>query len=258
MNQATLLSGKIILITRPAGRESHLRHLIQQAGGSVIHYPVFEIQAPADSAVKELTLLRDQLHKFTMAIFISPTAVEQSQIYFPALPEHLSIVSIGSKTTQALALQNIRVDIEAPRHNTESLLQSSHLRPSNIQGQQILIFRGNGGRALLGDTLVHRGATVRYVETYERKTPSLPPLTGQQIASLDAITISSNEGLNNLITLIKDTRLLHHIPLIVPGKRSATLAKQYGFNIIVTASSATDEATLSALSDHLSVPDQIP
>jgi uroporphyrinogen-III synthase len=255
MDKTMPLTGKNVLITRPLGREENLRRLIEQAGGSVLHYPAFKIQAPSDIEVKSLTRIRDQLHSFSMAIFISATAVEQSQIYFPVLPEHLSIVSIGSKTTQALNLQNIHTDIEAPEHNTESLLQSPHLQAPNIQGQRILIFRGDGGRAHLGDTLVRRGAQVRYVETYHRKIPPLPPLTEQQIDTLDAVTISSNEGLDNLVTLMEDPSLLIDVPLIVPGKRAASLAKQHGFKVIIAADNATDEATFTALSKLLSTTD---
>ena len=251
MNQTTSLSGKTVLITRPLGRETRLRALIEQAGGSVVHYPVFKIQTPTDLEVEQLLRLRDQLHSFAIAIFVSPTAVEQSQIYFPALPEHLSVISIGSKTTQALSLQNIHTDIEATGHNTESLLQSPHLQAPNIQGQRILIFRGNGGRPLLGDTLVRRGAQVRYVETYSRQIPPLPPLTEQQIMSLNAVTISSNEGLDNLVTLMEDPSLLIDVPLIVPGERTAALAKQHGFKKVITADNATDEAIFTALSNYL-------
>ena len=249
MNQTTLLSGKTILITRPLGREAHLRELIEQAGGNVIHYPVFKIEAPSELKIKQLINLRSQLHKFSKAIFISPTAVEQCQTYFPALPEHLSIISIGSKTTQALSLQNIQVDIEATEHNTESLLKSPDLQAPNIQGQRILIFRGNGGRALLGDTLVQRGAQVRYVEIYHREISPLPPLTEQQITSLDAVTTSSNEGLDNLVTLMEDPSMLIDVPLIVPGERTAVLARQHGFKTIIAATNATDEATFIALLD---------
>ncbi len=249
------LTGKTVLITRPLGREENLRRLIEQAGGSVLHYPVFKIQAPSDLEIESLIRIRDQLHSFSMAIFISATAVEHSQNYFPALPEHLSIVSIGSKTTQALNLQNIHTDIEASEHNTESLLKSPHLQAPKIQGQRILIFRGDGGRALLGDTLVRRGAQVRYVETYHRKIPPLPPLTEQQIDTLDAVTISSNEGLDNLVTLMEDPSLLIDVPLIVPGKRAASLAKQHGFKTIVAADSATDEAIFTAVLTLLSALD---
>ena len=150
MDKTMSLTGKTVLITRPLGREENLRRLIEQADGSVLHYPVFKIQAPSDLEIESLIRIRDQLHSFSMAIFISATAVEQSQIYFPALPEHLVIVSIGSKTTQALHMQNIHTDIEASEHNTESLLQSPDLQTPKIQGQRILIFRGEGGRATRG------------------------------------------------------------------------------------------------------------
>jgi len=252
MKQVSPLSKKIILITRPFGREKNLRHLIEKAEGSVIHYPVFSIQPPPDLEIEQLIHLRDQLHSFTMAIFISPTAVEQSQIYYPVLPEHFTIVSIGSKTTKALQQHDIDVDIEAPEHNSESLLQTAEFQMPSIQGQRILIFRGTGGRDLLGDTLARRGAQIRYVETYRRAIPPHPPLTEKQVSSLDAITISSNEGLDNLITLMEDPTLLIDIPLIVPSPRAATLARQHGFKIIITAHNATDEAMLSALMDYFS------
>lgn len=250
MSQARLLSNKTILITRPIGREKHLRYLVKKAGGRIIHYPVFSIQPPPDLEIEQLLLLRDKLHSFTMAIFISPTAVEQSQIYFPVLPEHFTIVSIGSKTTQALEQQDIPVDIEAPEHNSESLLQTAEFQMPELRGQRILIFRGTGGRNLLGDTLARRGAQVRYVETYRRELPPLPPLDEKQVDSLDAITISSNEGLDNLITLMEDPSLLIDIPLFVPSPRSVTLARQHGFRSIVAAENATDEATLTALTDY--------
>ena len=254
MKSATALSNKIILITRPDGREQHLRQLIEQAGGRVIHYPVFSIEPPAGLEIEQLINLRSRLHNFTMAIFISPTAVEQSQIYFPALPEHFTIVSIGSKTSEALRQQNIFVDIEAPEHDSESLLQMAAFQMPEIHGQRIIIFRGAGGRALLGDTLIRRGAHIRYVETYRREIPPHPPLTEQQITQLDAITISSIEGLDNLITLMDDPSLLIDVPLIVPGQRAATLARQHGFTTIVPAQNATDEAIVSALTHYLNSP----
>ncbi len=257
MNQAknesaSLLLNKTILITRPCGREIHLRHIIEQAGGNVIHYPVFNINPPPALEIEQLNHLRNQLQRFDMAIFISPTAVEQSQLYFPVLPEHLTIVSIGSKTTQVLQQHNIHVDLEAPEHNTESLLQTVEFQKTEIQNQRILIFRGTGGRALLGDSLIHRGAQVRYVETYRRTIPPHPPLTRQQLKTLNAITISSNEGLDNLLTLMQDPDLLIDVPLVVPGQRAATLARQHGFKTIITAKNATDEAVLIALNNFFS------
>jgi uroporphyrinogen-III synthase len=250
MNSATTLSDKTILITRPEGREKNLRSLIEKADGCVIHYPVFKIQPPLDIEIEQLIHLREQLHHFTMAIFISPTAVIQSQDYFPVLPEHFIIVSIGSKTTKTLEEHDIPVDIEATGHTSESLLSMAAFQMPEIDGHRILIFRGKGGRALLGDTLIRRGAQVRYVETYRREIAEHPPLTNSQIDSLDAITISSNEGLDNLVTLMEDPTLLIDVPLVVPGKRAATLARQHGFKKIINAENATDEAMVAALNQH--------
>jgi len=255
MNQAKPLSNKTILITRPDGRERHLRQLIERAGGKVIHYPVINIQPPPELDIKQLINLQEKLHSFTVAIFISPTAVEQSLIYFPALPEHFTIVAIGTKTGKALREQNLHVDIEASEHDTESLLNDPFFQMPKIEGHRVLIFRGTGGRALLGDTLIRRGAQVRYVETYQRELPPHPPLTEQQVTTLNAITISSNEGLDNLVILMEDPSLLIDIPLVVPSKRAQTLARQHGFKTIITAQNATDEALITALTDYMSIPD---
>ena len=256
MNQDKPLSNKTILITRPDGREMNLRRLIEQAGGNAIHYPVINIQPPPELDIEQLIHLQEKLHSFTMAIFISPTAVEQSQIYFPALPEHFSIVAIGSKTTEALQLQNLHVDIEASEHDTASLLRDPHFQMPKIEGHRILIFRGTGGRALLGDTLIRRGAQVRYVETYQRKIPPHPPLTEQQISTISAITISSNEGLDNLVTLMEDPSLLIDTVIVVPSQRAHTLARQHGFKTIITSQNATDEAIISALINFFHDQDQ--
>lgn len=247
---AKSLRAKTILITRPISREKNLRHLIEQEGGKVIHYPVFSIQPPPELDIQQLLKLSEQLQNYTMAIFISPTAVEQSQIYFPVLPEHYDIVSIGNKTTQALEQQHINVTIEAADKNTESLLEDPAFQMPKIQGQRVLIFRGKGGRALLGDTLVKRGAQVRYVETYQREIPPVPPLDESCVASLDAICISSNDGLDNLITLMEDPSTLIDTPVIVPSSRCVTLARQHGFKTIVAAKDATDEAAIAALKQH--------
>lgn len=253
-SRTALLSNKTILITRPPGREKHLCRLIEQAGGFAIHYPVFTIQPPSSSEIEQLKQLNNHLPDFSMAIFISPTAVEQCRVYFPALPGHLTLVSIGSKTTETLKQHNMQVDIEASEHNTESLLQAAKFQTPQIKGQRILIFRGTGGRALLGDTLKHRGAQILYVETYRRVRPAHRQLTKQQIEAFDAITISSNEGLVNLISLTQDPGMLVDVPLILPSKRTAELARQHGFKTIITAKNATDEAVLATLIDYFSSP----
>ena len=248
----TPLVDRTILVTRPDGREKHLVSMIKRAGGSAIHYPAIIIEPPEELEIKQLLRLREQLHGFDMAIFISATSVEHGFMYFPALPEHFTIVSIGNKTTEALRQHNIPVDIEAPDKDTESLLRLPQFQMPSIEGKRILIFRGIGGRALLGDTLIRRGAQVRYVETYRRSLPSHEPLTQQRIDDLDAITISSNDGLDNLVTLMEDPSLLIDVPVFVPSVRVVRQARQHGFKTVIQAASATDEDMISALIRYFS------
>ena len=249
----TPLVDRAILVTRPDGREKQLVSMIKRAGGTAIHYPAIKIKPPEELEIKELLRLREQLQGFNMAIFISATAVEQSFMYFPVLPEHFTIVSIGNKTTDALGKHNIPVDIEAPEKDTESLLALPRFQMPSIEGKRVLIFRGVGGRAMLGDTLVRRGAQVRYVETYRRTLPPQDPLSRTEKDRLDAITISSNDGLDNLVTLMEDPSLLIDIPLFVPSTRVARQARQHGFRTILQAKSATDEDMIAALGEYFSV-----
>lgn len=256
MTQSKPLSNKTILITRPNGREAGLRQLIETAGGQVIHYPAITIGKLPEQKIKKLRELNTQLEKFSMAIFISPTAVEQSYLYFPFFPENIHIISMGSKTTKALEKLNTPVAIESPKHNTETLLETDAFASENIKHHKILIFRGTGGRSLLGDSLLERGASIQYVETYSRERPSAASLTTQQLSSLDAITISSNEGLSNLIALINNPSLLLDTALIVPSIRAKKLAEQQGFKHIITAKDATDTSTISALNKLFSTTKQ--
>ena len=70
-----------------------------------------------------------------------------------------------------------------------------------------MIFRGDGGRELLGDTLRSRGATVDYVECYRRARPAAdagPLVRALERGEIDAVAVSSSEGLRNLFEMVGD------------------------------------------------------
>ena len=104
----------------------------------------------------------------------------------------------------------------------------------------------------LATELTRRGAAVDELACYRR---SLPELAAGELAvklsrwNIDVIMLSSGEGLCNLQLLLSPggTTKLKHIGLIVPSERVAHLAREAGFEQIVTAENASDTAMLRAL-----------
>ena len=238
-----------VLVTRPVERAAGLCRLIEQAGGTALQFAAIEITAPADTQSREYA--RDHLAEFSLAIFISPTAVEKTFEFLPEIPANIRITAIGSRTASALESRGLNIDIVPDGHDSESLLEHPELQAEHIAGKNILIFKGEGGRELLGDTLGSRGAEVVYADMYRRALPSSPGKLDQYLVEADIITVSSNEGLQNLFELASEKTSLARHWLIVPGKRAFTLAKKLGFSNILTAENATDEAFLNALTDAI-------
>jgi uroporphyrinogen-III synthase len=72
-------------------------------------------------------------------------------------------------------------------------------------GKRIAIFRGDGGRELLADTLRERGAEVDCITCYRRSGPSdgaAPLLAAWRAGQLAALTVSSSEGMRYLVDLL--------------------------------------------------------
>ncbi len=239
------LQGVKVLVTRPQQRAAGLCQMIEQAGGSALQFAAIEITEPADFQSREYA--RDHLPEFELAIFISPTAVEKTFEYVTALPAGIRISAIGSRTTNALQTIGLNVDIVPGGHDSESLLEHPQLQAGQVIGKKIVIFRGEGGRELLGDTLQSRGAEVVYADMYRRSPPTSASQLSQHLAETDIVAVSSNQGLQNLYDLASDKDSLTRHALVVPGERGFTLAKTLGFSNIFVAENATDEACMNAL-----------
>jgi len=241
------LTGLKILVTRPRDQAVLLAQRIELAGGTPLLFPLLEI-APVQDA-KALHEQISRLSQFNLAVFISPNAVKYGMEAIRAegtLPPLLKIATVGQGSAKALhesGITNVIVPTES--FDSEGLLNLPELR--NIDGWRILIFRGDGGRELLGDTLRERGATVEYATCYRRSKPQWE--AGALLdAAPDVITVTSSEALAYLWQILGNGRKgsLSGIPLFVPHKRIAELARQQGWQQVLLAE-AGDDGLLSAL-----------
>jgi uroporphyrinogen-III synthase len=231
---AAELSGRAILVTRPRAQAAGLARLIEQAGGQVHLFPAIEIEdVPAPAAL-------GRLGEFDLAIFVSPTAVAKVMPHVRKLPR---VAAVGAGTRRQLEKHGVS-DVIAPGTgaDSEALLAVAELQ--KVAGLRIAILRGDGGRALLGETLTARGARVEHVTCYRRLRPQAPARSWRT-GELAAVTVSSGQGLANLFEVL-DAALLRSTPLFVPHARIAEQARELSAREVVLAGHS-DEDMLAAL-----------
>jgi len=245
------LRGRRIVVTRPAGQNERLAALIRAEGGEPIVFPALAILDPGD--VRPLAAAADRLDAYDLAVFVSPSAVDKALPVIRARrewPAGLKAATVGRGSEEALRRYGVaEVIVPAERFDSEALLERPEL--ADVAGRRVVIFRGDGGRELLGDTLRGRGATVDYVECYRRAPPTADPgplARAWERGEVDAVTIGSREGLRNLLDLLgADGReRLQQTALFAPHPRIAATARALGCRRVIETPPG-DEGIAAAL-----------
>jgi len=241
------LAGVGVIVTRPARQAAGLVRQLAALDANAIVFPAIVILPPADRA--SLDRVHASLAAYDIAIFVSANAVEYGVPAPPAWPSQLLTLAPGPGTAAALTATGIAdARIPATSFDSEGLLALPELR--DVAGKRVVIFRGEGGRGHLGETLRQRGADVTYVECYRRAAPvsgaaGLSQALGEGRAH--ALTLTSSEGLDNLCALLDaaDLERLRELPSFVPHPRIAEHALKLGFAPVETG--ATDAGLVAGL-----------
>lgn len=248
------LQGVRVLVTRPRDQAEKLALLIEGEGGEAIRFPVIEIAEPNDA--QALLSVIDRLDQFGLAIFISPNAVNRAMNLILARrgvwPRNVRIACVGrgsAREFKHIGIENVIVP--AGRFDSEALLALPELK--KVTGSKIVIFRGEGGRELLGDTLKARGADIEYAECYRRTRPraDITPLLHRWTrGEIDIVSLTSVDGLRNLFDMLGPAGQpwLARTPVIVVGRRMAEVCRELGFQTEpLVAAQASNEAILEAI-----------
>lgn len=228
-----------VLVTRPSAQAEGLCRRIQALGWRPLAFPLLAIEPVSIDPI--------EASGYHWLIFVSRNAVLHG---LPRLRGALPrLATVGQGSADELAGQGLQVDlVPDTTADSEGLLAMPPLQ--RLQGQRILILRGEGGRPLLAEQLRARGAQVDFAEVYRR---CLPLQDEAQLMALwpqvDLVLTSSNQALQNLMYLLGEQALprLANKTLLVVSQRGHELARKWGIRHLIQAESATDEAVVAAM-----------
>ena len=252
------LEGIGVIVTRPQRQAAVFASRIGALGGVPIIWPAIVILPPDDRSA--LDRAHRSLDLYDVAIFVSANAVEYGAPPPGTWPSRIVTYAPGPGTAETLAAVGIpNAQVPVTSLDSEGLLELPSL--ADVSGKRIVIFRGEGGREFLGNTLRARGATVDHVPCYRR----VPPQTGadglvdaMREGRAHALTLTSSEGLDNLMMALGSAgrELLARLPVFAAHPRIAERSREQGLRAIETAGG--DGGLIAGMLEWFSAPTRAP
>lgn len=250
------LAGRRLVVTRPEAQADALCQAIAAAGGTVVRFPVLAIGPATDP--RPLAAIAPRLEEFDLAFFVSPNAVHYALHDLLARrpwPASLRVATVGKGSERALAGFGF-TDVIAPASgfDSEAVLRLPAFAAQAVAGRRVLIFRGDGGRDLLADTLRSRGASVEFVPCYRRACPALDPaplIEAARHGAIDGLLLTSSEGVDNLVRMLGEAgmEVVRGVTVFASHPRIAERAIAAGFrNVIETP--AGDQGLMQTLAQR--------
>lgn len=223
------MSTKFIVITRPSGQARQQMELLHKAieenslsssSAKIVSLPLLTI-VPKDNehlADHIASALKDA----DLAIFVSPNAIESVMRLLERNWQDFSkkIIPIGVMGgSSRLALNNHGIGLEEtptpvfmPKDtghwDSEGLWQELQKLGWDWSTKKIVIFKGDGGRDWLADTLTKAGSTVEAISTYSRIPLNFDNPAWQPVREMDFSTslwiLTSSEAVRYLGSIAKD------------------------------------------------------
>lgn len=244
------LDGLAVVVTRPAGTGTSLAKKVHALGGTPLLLPGLSLRGAVDPQHAKTQWLAAQ-HDDVL-IFTSPAAVRYALALAPLAKTHGSVIAVGQGTARALQRQGITAQVPASRQDSEGVLGLPSLQQP--QGKRVALIGAPGGRGLMQQQLVERGALLREVHVYRRAASRLTRQhqhAVQQLPAMACVLLSSAEALQNLQGQLSAPAWaqLCRATAVVSSERIAEAARALGFMRIHLAASANQADLLAGACD---------
>lgn len=212
----------MIWVTRPGSMGQALCQRLEVLGCQTRQASPINIQQVPVTACQ-----RQQLAYADWLIFVSPNAVD----YYPEpIARQAKIAVVGEATCQNLQAYHYSVDVTPSSFSSDGLLQTAPFQQDSIQGQQVIIVKGQGGRQEWINTLKQRGAQVSELVCYRRQVKSdYFPADYYQQSNWLIVTSSSILDALCQLTPQGQQSCLQQLQLVVSSQRLADEATALGF-----------------------------
>jgi uroporphyrinogen-III synthase len=269
------MSKKTIVITRPSGQARQLSEALQtsllnngfthETTPKIISLPLLTIAPKSDDAL--VGRITAALKTADLAIFVSPNAIECTmrlleQSWQDLSHKPLPVGVMGGSSMAALKNHGIGVESNStkvilPQHNaqwdSEGLWAELQKLNWDWSAKQVILFKGEGGRDWLADTLKNAGAQVEAFSVYARVPLDLNSPAWNEIHEMD---------LSQSLWLLTSSEAVRHLgqaqlsldlaTAICPHHNIADAAEQIGFGEVF-ACEPGDDALIAASQAWLAI-----
>lgn len=234
------LAGLRILILRAARPDDPLATRLTAAGAEVQSLPVLRIEpvVPAGAVLARAATA-------AAWIFVSRHAVQRGAAALAAAglqPAAQEIYAVGAATAAAVRETFGRAVGYPADPTSEGLLRLPGLQ--TLAGRSVAIFRGVGGRELLGETLAARGALVGYCELYRRvpETRRCEEIQAELTRPGPLLVVAHSGAVVGALSALVDLTVRPEpLRCLVPGARVAALARAAGLDPLVAEGALAEQ-----------------
>ena len=244
-----------VLITRPLPQSRRIAKGMEPLSVNPFIFPVLEI-TESDDIDSFHQSLRNLSH-VSLLIFVSVAAVKAFALGLKQLglsvPRDLEVAVLGARSAQECRAYGIEVAyLPSQTSDSEGLIRS--LANGQWTGKQVVIYRGQKGRELLGEQLLNWGANVHYVEVYRRSLTSASPekmIDSWRAGEIRLVLVTSQSIIDGLFDLLgqANVALMETTPIVTISERIARYCRSRGMRAKIWVTESPGDGDILACID---------